>query len=342
MSKIHLLPTEDRKVFFDEAVNKLGIVFPIIEKDFWVVWTLERLFSLDELKSHLTFKGGTSLSKVYGLIERFSEDIDVSIEKDFLGFGAPENDPEKATSSNKQKAALEKLSKACSSYVQNEMATALKKSIADEFGTTKGWQVIPDAKDPQALIFEYPNITPRGDYIHQAVKIEMGARSEHWPVSDHAIQSFVKKALAEKVTEPEFKIRVLNAERTFWEKATLLHQYAHLPEGKPLPPRLSRHLYDFFQLLGSPIKEKALRDLTLLDRVADHKNIYFASAWANYETARKGTLKLSPHARVVAELERDYDLMAPMFYGEAPRPKWELILKTIEEFERGFNGGKNG
>ncbi len=88
-----------------------------------MVWTLERLFSLSELKSHLTFKGGTSLSKVYGLIERFSEDIGVSIEKDFLGFNTPEKDPEKATSSNKQKAALEKLSKAYSSYVQNEMAT---------------------------------------------------------------------------------------------------------------------------------------------------------------------------------------------------------------------------
>lgn len=340
MSRIHHLSVEDRRVFFAEAENKLGIVFPIIEKDFWVVWTLERLFSLEELKSHLTFKGGTSLSKVYGLIERFSEDIDVSIEKDFLGFDTPEKDPEKATSSNMQKAAVEKLAKACASYIQNEMATALKASIAEEIGTTDGWQLVPDAKDPQALLFEYPNITPRGDYIHQSVKIEMGARSEHWPVSNHKVQSFTKMALKEKVTESEFEIRVLNAERTFWEKATLLHQYAHLPDAKPLPPRFSRHLYDFFQLLHSPTKDKALSDLTLLNRVADHKNIYFDSAWANYDTARKGTLKLSPLGRVLAELEKDYELMKPMFYGK-PRPEWELILKTIEEFEREFNSKKN-
>ncbi len=202
--------------------------------------------------------------------------------------------------------------------------------------------LIPDAKDPQALIFEYPNITPRGDYIHQAVKIEMGARSEHWPVSDHKIQSFVKKTLAERVTETEFEIRVLNAERTFWEKATPLHQYAHLPDGKPLPPSLSRHLYDFFKLLNSPIKEKALSDLGLLNRVSDHKNIYFASAWANDDTARKGTLKLSPLGHVLSELERDYELMADMFYGEIGRPDWELILETIKAFEVEFNsqGGK--
>lgn len=337
MSKIQQLSADDRKAFFDEAVQKLGIVFPIIEKDFWVVWTLERLFSLDELKNHLTFKGGTSLSKVYGLIDRFSEDIDVSIEKDFLGFGSTEKDPEKAGSGKKQRAALESLSKACSDYVQNEMAAALKKSIVEGLGSLDGWQLVPDEKDPQALVFEYPNITPRGQYIHQAVKIEMGARSEHWPVSKHSIRSLVKQALPDRVTESDFEIRVLNAERTFWEKATLLHQYAHLPEAKPLPPRISRHLYDFYQLLNSPIQEKALRDLTLLERVAEHKNVYFASAWANYETARKGTLKLSPLKRVLTELERDYELMATMFYGEKPRPEWAVILKAIAEFEKDFN-----
>ena len=167
----------------------------------------------------------------------------------------------------------------------------------------------------------------------------MGARSEHWPVSVHGVQSLAKQALKEKMTEPEVKIRVLNAERTFWEKATLLQQYAHLPEDKPLPSRISRHLYDFFQLLGSPVKEKALSDLSLLERVANHKKIYFVSAWTNYETAHKGTLRLSPAQRVLADLEKDYELMSSMFYGK-PRPNWDLILKTIADFEREFNGGK--
>ncbi len=337
MSHLELLSDADRKIFFDEAVQKLGIAFPILEKDFWVVWTLEKLFSLKELKSHLTFKGGTSLSKVYGLIERFSEDIDVSIEKDFLGFGAPENDPELAKSARKQKAALEGLSTACAKYVQAELATALRSCIANSLKNTKNWKLIPDDNDPQALIFEYPNITPHGRYIHQAVKIEFGARSEHWPVSQHKVHSFVKQALPDQVTEPDFKIRVLNAERTFWEKATLLHQYAHIPENKKLPPRMSRHYYDFFQLLNSSILKTALDDLSLLDRVAQHKKVYFASAWASYDTAKKGTLKLSPAPRLVSELTRDYDLMATMLYGEKPRPEWNLILSAIADFEAHLN-----
>lgn len=335
MSELHLLSPKEREICFREASVELNIPFSIIEKDFWVVWTLGQLFALNELKKHLTFKGGTSLSKVYGLIERFSEDIDVSIEKDFLGFGTPEKDPDQAPSNKKQRAALENLSKACADYVQNQMATALKESIAEGLGTAKGWALIPDEADPQALIFEYPNITPRGDYIHQAVKIEMGARSEHWPVSLHKIESLAKTALKDKITEVKCTVRVLNAERTFWEKATLLHQYAHLPEDKRLPARISRHLYDFYQLLNSHVKAKALGDLTLLERVANHKKIYFASAWASYETAKKGTLQLSPPNRVLDELKKDYDLMASMFYGK--RPEWDEILRTVAGFEREFN-----
>lgn len=169
----------------------------------------------------------------------------------------------------------------------------------------------------------------------------MGARSEHWPVSSHPIESLAKTALKDKVTEAKCITRVLNAEKTFWEKATLLHQYAHFPEDKKLPSRISRHLYDFYQLLNLPVKTQALSDLTLLDRVASHKKIYFASAWASYGTARKGTLKLLPPSRVVPELKKDYDLMAAMFYGDE-RPEWDAILTAIVEFEREFNQSESG
>jgi Nucleotidyl transferase AbiEii toxin, Type IV TA system len=338
VSEIHQLPSEERRIFFSESATTLAIPFAIIEKDFWVVLTLDCLFSLDELKTHLTFKGGTSLSKVFGIIDRFSEDIDVSIERAFLGFD-DNKDPEKLSSRNKRNALLEDLSQSCSKYVQGKMLQDLKSKIATKLGTTEGWQLVIDPEDPdgQTLQFEYPNITPRNEYIHQSVKIEMGARSEHWPVSNHAIQSYVKEALKNKVTESEVFVRVLNAERTFWEKATILHKYAHLPEGKNLPPRTSRHFYDFYRLLDSPVKEKALRDLSLLERVATHKSIFFASSWANYGSARKGTLKLSPLNRVREELETDYALMGAMFFR--PRPDWSLVLKTILEFEQEFNSG---
>ncbi|HNA62466.1 MAG TPA: nucleotidyl transferase AbiEii/AbiGii toxin family protein, partial [Rhabdochlamydiaceae bacterium] len=222
-------------------------------------------------------------------------------------------------------------------YVQTELLEDLKDAIGAKLGNTSDWRVFCDLEDPdaQTLLFEYPSATSKTGYIRPLVKIEIGARSEHWPVSEHKIQSYAKEALKEKIHEPETRVRVLNAERTFWEKATILHQYAHLPGDKKLPPRISRHFYDFFRLLNSEIKQKALVETGLLERVAIHKSIYFASSWASYETARKNTLKLFPPPRILKELEKDYHLMEAMFFREVP--DWELILKTIENFEKEFN-----
>lgn len=336
MNEIQLLSKNERELFFRSASEIMNMPFEIIEKDYWVVWILGRLFSLEKLKSHLTFKGGTSLSKVYGLIDRFSEDIDLSIEREFFGFGAP-HAPENAPSKKKQIAIIDNLSKACSNYVQTHLLDDLKDTIAANLRTTEGWQVFLDQEDPdtQTLLFEYPSKTSKTSYIRPLVKIEIGARSEHWPLSEHKINSYAKEALKEKIFEPEIWIRVLNAERTFWEKATILHQYAHLPEDKKIPPRISRHFYDFFRLLNSKIKEKALSETSLLERVATHKSIYFASSWANYETARKETLKLFPPERILKELEKDYALMKAMFFREIS--EWKLILKTIENFEKELN-----
>ena len=338
MKKLSLLPIDEREVFFRAAADASEIPFEIIEKDYWIVWTLERLFSLPELAKHLTFKGGTSLSKIYGVIERFSEDVDLSIEKTFFGFDQS-NSPETAASRKKQRSILEKLAAACVQYVQGQLLSNLRENIAEELGTADGWKLTLDESDPdaQSLSFEYPSITPEGGYIRPFVKIEMGARSEHWPVSNRKLRSYTKEALKEKVFNDEITVRVLNAERTFWEKATIIHRLSHLPDGKTLPARSSRHLYDFYQLLNSAIKVDALKDLELLERVAKHNSIYFAANWASYETARKGTLKLSPLARVLEGLKRDYEQMEAMFYRSA-RPEWELILKTIAEFEREFNG----
>lgn len=333
MNDLYPLSKKEREMCFHHSAEILKIPFEIIEKDYWVVWILERLFSLKDLKSHLTFKGGTSLSKIYGVIHRFSEDIDLSIEKEFLGYST---DLENAPSKKKQRNILDNLSKTCADYVQTDLLNQLQNSIFSKLGN-ENWTIFPDAEDPdaQTLLFEYPSKALKNGYIRPLVKIEIGARSEHWPVSEHKLQSYAKEALGEAVYEPEIWIRVLNAERTFWEKATILHQYAHLPEGKKLPPRISRHFYDFYRLLNSRIKENALKQTNLLERVASHKSIYFASNWANYSAARKSTLKLSPPSRIQAELEKDYAQMRLMFFREIP--EWGLILETIEKFENEFN-----
>ncbi len=336
MTELHLLSITEREAFFDAAAEESGITFEIIEKDFWVIWILERLFSLTNLKDYLTFKGGTSLSKVYSIIERFSEDIDLSIEKEFFGYGK-DNDPEKAESKKKQRAALDNLSAVCSKYIQDQLILMLGIAISEKLQISEGWYLEIDADDPdgQTLQFKYPSATENNGYIRPSVKIELGARSEHWPVSKHKIQSYTKSSLKEKVTEPEVWVKVLDAKRTFWEKATILHQYAHLPQEKKLPPRISRHYYDFFCLLNSDIKMSAMSESGLLGRVAKHKSIYFTSAWANYSTARKGSLTLSPPSVLHDALKKDYGLMRDMFFGNIP--DWNEILKVIGEFEVEFN-----
>lgn len=336
MTKLHLLSITEREAYFDATAATLKIPSQIIEKDFWVVWILERLFSLSELKDHITFKGGTSLSKVYGVIQRFSEDVDLSIEKEFFGFDKF-NDPENAPSKKKQRAMLSDLAAACSDYVQNKLVIILRRVISETLGTSDAWQLEIDMEDPdgQTLQFKYPSTTKENAYIRPSVKIELGARAEHWPVSQYKIQSYVKSVLQDKVDEIDVLVKVLEAKRTFWEKATILHQYAHLPHDKKLPPRISRHYYDFYCLLNSKTKPDAIKNSELLDRVASHKSIYFASAWANYKAAQQGSLKLVPPPHILEGLEKDFSLMKDMFFGAIP--DWPLILKTINEFETEFN-----
>ena len=215
------------------------------------------------------------------------------------------------------------------------MLSQLQVDIKKTLGTEAGWRLFVDPDDNQTLQFEYPSITPKGGYIKPSVKIEVGARSEHWPVSNQRVQSYAKEALKDKVTEEAVTVKVLNAERTFWEKATILHQYAHLSETKQLNPRISRHYYDFHCLLKSDIKKVAAADVALLTRVAEHKKIYFPAGWANYETAKVGSLKLNPPDRIREELKRDYKQMNEMFYGKVP--EFEEIMVTIDSFEKEFN-----
>jgi hypothetical protein len=252
------------------------------------------------------------------------------LKKNFLDL--VENDPERAVSKKKQRAGLNNLSKACSSYVNNNLILTLGITISDALKLKEGWYLEVDDSGPdgQTLQFQYPSSTNLNNYIRPSVKIELGARSEHWPVSKYVIQSYVKTALKEIISESE-----VEAKRTFWEKATILHQYAHLPKDKTLPPRISRHYYDFFCLLNSNIKADALAEQDLLERVAIHKSIYFASTWANYGAARKGILKLSPIPTVVNDLKRDFEIMQDMFFGKIP--EWSEILKIISEFEIEFN-----
>ena len=137
-------------------------------------------------------------------------------------------------------------------------------------------------------------------------------------------------------TSPTCRVRTLAAERTFWEKATLLHAEYHRPPDKPSKERLSRHFYDLYCLSRQELGRQALERGELLDRVVQHKRLFFAQAWANYGTAKSGTFHLVPPVTRVDALRKDYDAMQTMIFGEFP--KWDEIIRELTQLEKRING----
>lgn len=310
-----------------------------VDKDFWVCWVLRELFSLPNLGGRMTFKGGTSLSKAWGLIERFSEDVDLVVDKHTLGF-AGDTGPEQAASRKQRKRRLDDLMGACRGWVQEELKPALEQSIAQRFGTREGWQleVDPDADDGQCLLFRYPSAFPAAEagYVRPVVKIELGARSDTWPSESRRVTPYVAEVLPGAVPDATFPVSALVAERTFWEKAMLLHEETFRPKDKPRKERMARHYYDVWCLITRGVAERAAADRALFDRVAAHREIFFRLGWVDYTTLRPGSLRLTPPPDHRAAWEQDYAEMAEaMFYGV--RPEFDEILRVVGEFERRFN-----
>jgi hypothetical protein len=322
------LSPRERLELLDAASRASGLPPAILEKDFWVCKTLDALFALPELGCHLVFKGGTSLSKAYGLIDRFSEDVDISFHREFLGFGE-ELDPETAKG-KEQARRIEALQHACRDCIRASLLPALRGAIERLLVGSSDWSLEIDPQDPQTLLFHFPRAGGSGlAYIAPSVRIELGARSDHWPSEDRAIRSYLGETLnlATGITT----VRSLAAERTFWEKATLLHAEAHRPQDKPMPSRYARHYHDLARLAKNAVADRALADAALRERVVAHKSVYFRSGWAHYDLASPATFRLIPPESRLAALEADHRAMQPMFFTTPP-PILE-VLETLATLE---------
>jgi hypothetical protein len=338
MDAIAKAAAEERSLLFRRAETLLpgGIQPAIVEKDFWVCWTLRRVFEVIQFRPHLIFKGGTSLSKVYRAIDRFSEDVDLSLSRRDLGF-ADDHDPEQPGISRKEaKRRLDALVETCKATVRDKLVPEMRRDLASVLGS-RGWSVELDADDPQTVLFAYPATEVSGatPYVRPVIRLEMGARSDDWPAVDAEITPYAAEVLPDVFSIRTCRVRTLAAERTFWEKATLLHAEYHRPADKPSRERLSRHYYDLFRLAQGPIAERALAMPDLLERVIAHKTFFFAASWAHYETARPGTFRLLPDPARRDGLRRDYEAMKPMLFGTAP--EWEPLVAALDDLERRIN-----
>lgn len=344
MNSVAQLSAAERTILFQETAQRRGLAPLVIEKDFWVCWTLKQLFDLPT-GQHLIFKGGTSLSKIFGVIKRFSEDIDLSISRESLGFGA-EKEPEAASSKKQTQQRIEELQQACIRKITSELLPSMKEAFVAILGDAPGndvsetsWQLEQDTHDPQTLLFTYPRQqnTPLliASYIRPVVRIELGARSDHWPAGTYPLTPYAAEEFPDYFEAPICQVKTLEAERTFWEKATILHAEHFRPTGSATADRISRHYYDLYQMANSAIAEKALARMDLLKRVAEHKRIFFRSAWARYEEASPGSLHLIPPKERLSALRADYDKMEEMFFEQ--RPSFQQMLDVLQKLEEGIN-----
>jgi hypothetical protein len=329
-------PVARRRALFEQAGQVLGLDAASIEKDFWVCWALRELFALPDIGTHLTFKGGTSLSKGWKLIERFSEDIDVVIDRAFLGFGR-DLSPESAPSNKQRDLRLENLKAGCQRMIQDALAPSLERRIREKVAASD-WRLEEDPGDPdrQTLLFSYPAAIDPGSYIRPVVKIELGARSDTDPSELPTIQPYIAEALPGLIEEPAFEVRTLAPERTFWEKVSLLHEEGYRAGDKGPPARFARHYYDLWCLIRAGVADRARSNAGLFDRVVAHRRVFFRKSRAAQESLGPGTLRLLPEDDQRAAWERDYAAMREsMFFSESP--DFVEILRVVGGFERQFN-----
>ena len=338
----------DRRDAFIGASQRLGTAAQNVEKDFWVCWTLDALFNhLQAGGPRLLFKGGTSLSKAFGLISRFSEDIDVTVFREDIGETASVETLE-ALSGQKRQAKLNAIKDACQSYIGGafmDQLTAYFRDTLERAQISRPPNVELDLDDAsrQSLLLWYPSVLAEPDgYIRPAVKIECGAKSALDPNSSQAIRPYV----AEDVPGLELTVSnivTVDAERTFWDKIVILHGLRNWFDRRGAlrggGQRVSRHYYDVYQLLASGIGEAALADSALGRDCVRHAQMFFNSPDLGLITASPGTFALTPAAPMVADLHRDYAAMSGMIFGDVP--SFDAVLDSIGTFEMRLNEARD-
>jgi len=266
------------------------------------------------------------------VIERFSEDIDLSLNRFDLGFTG-DRDPLNAKSYSQAERLRNELETVCMRFIADTQLPALRLAFANVLGDDgDAWKLDVDTTDAQTMNFRYPGgISPAEydgvRYLRPTVKLEIGARSDHWPAAYHTVTPYAADFFPDLFQMPSTEVNTLAAERTFWEKVTLLHSEYHRPRVRPL----SRHYYDVAMLAQTDIKDRALADLGLLEKVARHKDYLFHTGWSNYAEAVPGTMRLLPHPDLEKVLRTDYADMQDMIFEDPPT--FEQVLEELRRLE---------
>lgn len=329
MSKLLKISSEELELVIQNTSDKLSMSKAIVEKDLWVCMILKYLFKDFKYKDAIVFKGGTSLSKVYKLIERFSEDIDLALDWKLLGYKSKE--PYEDRSNTKQLKFNDKLNEDTKIFLRDEFLPVLENDFKDVL-RGKDYKFYIDEFDGQTICFDYPK-NHKDSSILQVIRLEIGSLAEPIPASRRKIKTYIEEVYPE-VFDENIQVLAVDSLRTFYEKITILHREANRVNGN-YPTRYSRHFYDVYKMLLTDIKEKSLDNLDLLKAVIEFKKKFYACNWAKYDDIMEGNIKLIPSDEALETFSKDYDSMKNMLFGE--KISFDRIISSVKEYEIELN-----
>ncbi len=327
------LPEHERREILEAVGGQTQLPVQAIEKDWWVTLALRACFSTP-WAAQLAFKGGTSLSKAWQLIERFSEDIDLVLDRQALGFGG------ELTNSQ-----IRKLRERSADFGANTFLPAMHQCLLDMGVEANQFAISVQPggsadRDPQILEISYPTAYNGGHYLEGKVILEIGSRSLIEPASQRPIQSILEETLpGNPFSDIPFTVLTVEPKRTFLEKLFLLHEEWAKPLEKIRQGRMSRHLYDLHCLMDREAGLKALEDIVLYQQIVHHRSKYNAQRGLNYTSHHPSTLQPIPPETIQKLLEEDYRLMrTSMIYGKAPSfsdlmTRMHLLLERIRKID---------
>ncbi len=325
------LSSEERQDIIRRVQAENGMELQIIEKDWWVTAVLRALFSLP-YSEHMSFKGGTNLSKCWGLIQRMSEDIDIAIDREFLGFSGH-------LSKNQ---ISDKLRRAACSFVREKLQYELAEQMIKDGISKENFKVYVNitpisTTDPEIIEVKYSPVFNNNPYIRSKVIIEVSGRSMSEPVANVNLHSYIDDVYKNApFAEPDFEVRAVVPQRTFLEKLFLLHEEYHKSIENVRTKRMSRHLYDICQIINTPIAEEALNNKDLYLSVIEHRRVFIGLQSFDYSTLLPQTLNIVPPADIQDFWRQDYrDMQESMIYGDSP--SFDQLIEKLKVFNAHIN-----
>lgn len=329
MKTVLNLSQEQRNTIFEVTAREMRVRPVIIEKDFWVCVILDYLLNKSKHKDALIFKGGTSLSKCYGVIKRFSEDVDLVLKWDVLGFNDKEVYQERSyTQCSKFEVEMNQKG---AEFIHNEIKIDLIKNLSP---LIHGITIESDDKDPMVLYVSYPHVG-NDQYIKSAIKLEIGPVAAKTPTEKIVIRPYYNNYFKLEGDDTDFNVKTVSIARTFWEKILILYAETNRPAEKKMPARYFRHYYDVAMIYKSQYFERIVENLDLFEEVKFFKNKYYRTSWSKLDECKLSSISLVPNTDRLKELEKDYQSMKDMFFEGAP--KFEDIICDLTNLESVLN-----